>query len=237
MRSLAVAAAAWLAVTTGSASAGERWEPTRASGAVTAKIVVATAVRSEPGGGTVVWHAGTRTRWSGGPQVLLVLDSSVDAADRRWLRVALPIRPNGSSGWLPADHALLARRSWWIEVSTSRRRVAVYRAGRLVKRAPAVVGAAGTPTPQGLFAVYDPVRQTDPSGFIGPWALHLTGFSGTLESYGGGPGRIALHGRAGASLRDPLGTARSHGCVRLENDVIEWIARTVPRATPVWIRR
>jgi lipoprotein-anchoring transpeptidase ErfK/SrfK len=38
-----------------------------------------------------------------------------------------------------------------------------------------------------------------------------------LDDYGGGPGRVAIHGRAGASLLDPLGTARSHGCIRIDN--------------------
>ncbi len=47
--------------------------------------------------------------------------------------------------------------------------------------------------------------------------LALTARSSTLENYAGGPGVTALHGRAGASLLDPLGTARSHGCVRMDN--------------------
>jgi lipoprotein-anchoring transpeptidase ErfK/SrfK len=100
-----------------------------------------------------------------------------------------------------------------------------------------VVGASATPTPLGLHAVYDPIRQPDPRGFIGPWALHLTGFSTVLDNFGGGPGRIAIHGRSGASLRDPLGTARSHGCIRVDNDVVSWLARTLPRGTPVFVRR
>jgi lipoprotein-anchoring transpeptidase ErfK/SrfK len=209
--------------------------PSRAAGAVTAKIVVATAVRSKPGGGRVVWRAATRAPWSGGPHVLLVLGSQADDAGRTWLRVALPIRPNGTTGWIPAGRALVARRHWWVAVSTELRLLSVYHDGRLVRRARAVVGAPATPTPHGLFAVYDPVRQPDAAGFIGPWALHLTAFSSTLDNYGGGPGRIALHGRSGASLADPLGTARSHGCIRLDNAVIRWLAGHVPRGTPVLI--
>ncbi len=225
-----------LALGTPGAAAAPSLAPSRAGGAVTAKIVVASAVRSAPDGGRVVWHAGVRAPWSDGPHVLLVLGSRLDDQGRTWLHVALPIRPNGSSGWLPADRALVARRHWWIDVSTGRRLVSVYFDGRLVKQARAVVGAPGTPTPHGLFAVYDPVQQPDPDGFIGPWALHLTAFSNTLDNYGGGPGRIAIHGRSGDSLFDPLGTARSHGCVRLDNNVIRWLAGRVPRGTPVRIR-
>jgi lipoprotein-anchoring transpeptidase ErfK/SrfK len=54
-----------------------------------------------------------------------------------------------------------------------------------------------------------------------------------LEDYGGGPGRVAIHGRAGASLLDPLGTARSHGCIRVANRDISWMASHVPVGTPV----
>jgi len=68
-------------------------------------------------------------------------------------------------------------------------------------------------------------------------ALHLTAHSDVLENYGGGAGRTAMHGRSGASLADPLGTARSHGCVRVDNADVSWLARTVPAATPVLIWR
>jgi lipoprotein-anchoring transpeptidase ErfK/SrfK len=54
--------------------------------------------------------------------------------------------------------------------------------------------------------------------------------------FDGGDGQVALHGRGGASLLDPLGSARSHGCVRLANGAIDWIAGHVPVGAPVRIR-
>ena len=54
-----------------------------------------------------------------------------------------------------------------------------------------------------------------------------------LDDYGGGPGRVALHGRGGASLLDPLGTARSHGCIRVDNRQITFLARVLKPGTPV----
>ena len=113
----------------------------------------------------------------------------------------------------------------------------MHRAGKLARRFRAVVGKPATPTPRGMFAVYERARQPDPSGFIGPWALHLTAHSNVLKNYGGGPGRIAIHGRSGASLGDPLGSGRSHGCVRVPNADIRWMARKLPVGTPVLIRR
>jgi len=113
--------------------------------------------------------------------------------------------------------------------------VRVYRDGRLVRSFRAVVGAPATPTPVGLFAVYELDRQADPSGFLGPWVVQLTAFSNVLESFGGGPGRVALHGRGGSSLNDPLGSARSHGCVRIDNSNVAWLARVAVPGTPVRI--
>ena len=79
------------------------------------------------------------------------------------------------------------------------------------------------------------VAQPDPAAFLGPWALHLTAFSPTLLDYGGGPGQVALHGRGGASLADPLGSARSHGCIRIPNIGIRLLARVAREGTPVEI--
>jgi lipoprotein-anchoring transpeptidase ErfK/SrfK len=63
--------------------------------------------------------------------------------------------------------------------------------------------------------------------------LHLTAHSEVLDDYGGGPGRVAIHGRAGASLLDPLGTARSHGCVRVSNEAVRLLARRLVPGVPV----
>jgi lipoprotein-anchoring transpeptidase ErfK/SrfK len=152
-----------------------------------------------------------------------------------WLHVALPRRPNGASGWIPADVARLSRTPYRVEISTARRTLALLRAGKAVLRTRVVVGKPSTPTPRGLFAIAERVPQPSAAGFLGPWALLLTAFSDNLRSYGGGPGQVAVHGRAGASLRDPLGSARSHGCVRIPNSAITILARR-PEGTPVKIR-
>jgi len=81
------------------------------------------------------------------------------------------------------------------------------------------------------------VADTDSDGFIGPWALHLTAHSNVLGNYGGGPGRVAIHGRSGQSLLDPLGSARSHGCVRVNNSAVIWLARNAQPGTPVLVQR
>lgn len=223
------------AVVTCGRAHGDATAPSRMSGVQVAKVVAVAAVRRQAGAGPVVRLLATRTSWSGSPQQLLVLGSRRGADGRAWLRVRLPGRPNGSAGWIRRDAAVVHHVHWWIDVSLSQRTVRVFRDGRLVRRFEAVVGALRTPTPVGLFAVYELDAQPDRSGFLGPWVLQLTAFSDVLDNYGGGPGRVAIHGRGGASLDDPLGTARSHGCVRIDNTNVTWLAHTVVPGTPVRI--
>jgi len=135
------------------------------------------------------------------------------------------------------DAVTLSRTSYWVTVRKSSRTVTVLRAGRQVRQFPAVIGKAATPTPEGLAAIYERNLQQDPNAFLGPWALPLTLHSNVLMNFGGGPGRVAIHGRAGASLLDPVGTARSHGCVRISNGPVTWMATHLTAGTPVEIER
>ena len=119
--------------------------------------------------------------------MLLVLDSRM-YKHKAWLRVALPDRPNGSSGWIREDFVRLSTTSWRITVNRAAHTVTVYRDGRKQRSFKAVIGKPATPTPGGLYAIYEKLPQPDPKGFLGPWALHLTAFSDVLFNYGGGPG-------------------------------------------------
>jgi len=205
--------------------------------ATVAQVVAPVVARRRPDErARAVWKVPIATGWSEQSQVLLVLRSQVDETGRRWLEVELPIRPNGTTGWIPDDYVRLATTRYWIDVDLRKRLVTILRDGRPARRFAAVIGRPSTPTPRGLFAVWEMNRQPDPGGFLGPWAVPITALSNVLERYGGGPGRVAIHGRAGTSFRDPLGSARSHGCIRVDNSNIVWLVRHVPRGTPVEIR-
>ncbi len=176
--------------------------PTRAEAWI-ARVITPTVARTGPGAGRVVARLGTRARWNGGPVGLLVLRSSTTEDGRVWLRVRLPIRPNGASGWIPADVVQLRRTAYRIEISTGRRLVRLLRGGRIIRSYGAVVGEPAYPTPHGLFAVGERVAQPDPNGFLGPWALHLTAHSNALFRFGGGPGtsRCTVAGRRAWGIR------------------------------------
>jgi lipoprotein-anchoring transpeptidase ErfK/SrfK len=210
--------------------------PPRRSGSTVARIMAPTFARARLRSRRTGWRVRTQTAWSGQQQELLVLDAT-SRDGREWVRVLLAERPNGSAGWVPRDKVVLRRARYWVDVRTRTRQVTVYRDGRRVRRFRAVVGAPGTPTPHALAAIYERNRQPDPGAFLGPWALPLTAVSNVLVSYGGGPGRVGIHGRAGASLLDPLGSARSHGCIRIANAHVSWLAAKLPTGTPVRLRR
>ena len=201
-----------------------------------ARVVAPAFARKRLRGPKRGWPVSTQTSWTGQPHTLLVLDAAV-YREREWVKLLLPLRPNGTAGWVPRDRVVLGRTRYWVQVRTDARLVTVFRDGKPVRRFHAVVGKPSTPTPLGLAAVYEATRQPNPGGFVGPWALPLTIMSNVLYNYGGGPGRVAIHGRAGASLLDPLGTAASHGCIRIDNDKVSWMAAAVPVGTPVRIKR
>jgi L,D-transpeptidase catalytic domain len=75
------------------------------------------------------------------------------ARDGHWLKVRLPGRPNGHTGWIRRDATALFVTDWHIVVDLSRRQVTVYRAGHPVQVFRAVVGKPSTPTPLGEFFV------------------------------------------------------------------------------------
>jgi lipoprotein-anchoring transpeptidase ErfK/SrfK len=208
--------------------------PNSKSGAWVARIVGPTTALAQPGAGKRVARVGVLTEWARHEQSLLVAKSATREGEM-WLRVLLPIRPNGTFGWIPADATVLSKTPYWVRIRKRSRSVRIYRAGRLVRAFRAVIGKPSTPTPSGLAAIYEVVRQPNPRRFLGNWVLSLTALSDVLQEFGGASGRIGIHGRAGASLQDRLGSARSHGCVRIDNSAANWMARRLPPGTPVLV--
>jgi hypothetical protein len=151
-----------------------------------------------------------------------------------WARVALPGRPNSSTGWIRLSRTRLRFTPWRIKVDLGSRSVAVRRFDNIVRRFDAVVGAPSTPTPRGRFYIEEALA-LGAGAAGGPFALATSARSNVLQEFEGGPGQIALHGRN--YLSDPLGTAASHGCIRLGTPAITWLARRIGPGVPVTIVR
>lgn len=212
--------------------------PAPRTGADVGKVIIRTVARTKPNGGRVRWKVRTDALWAHGPHQLMILKEATARDGERWLQVQLPIRPSGTTGWIRGDFLAVSHAPYAIEISLRRRLVTIRRGARVVRRFRAVVGAPSTPTPRGLFALYEIVPQANPGGFIGPWALHLTATSRQAFDFGDGPvNRVAIHGRGGTSLQTPLGSAASHGCIRIDNVHVTWMARHLVPGTPVFIRR
>ena len=161
---------------------------------------------------------------TGAPTVVPVIGRAIRPGGIRWLKVMLPGRPNGSTGWITQRGTRKSTTSWRVSIRTSTRTVRVYRRGRLVHSFAAVVGKPSTPTPNGRFFVEESILM--PRGSAGaPYALALSARSNVLQEFEGGPGQIAMHGVA--NLGGAPGTAVSHGCVRLADSDIRWLAARI----------
>ena len=201
--------------------------------AYTARVETPTVAQTEPGAGRTIQTVGTRAPFWRGPNVLLVLDARV-VGDRAYVKVLLKRMPAGSTGWIRADRVDLKRTDRRVVVDLSDRTVTLLERGRKVFRARVVVGAKATPTPTGLFAADAPVDL--PGGNeLGRRILAITAYSRALARYQGGIPQIAFHEYE--QLGAPLGTAASHGCVRMARATLAKLRREVPRGTPVQIRR
>jgi lipoprotein-anchoring transpeptidase ErfK/SrfK len=205
----------------------------RATAAAVGKPASAVSWRAGLIGRTRIWRSvPTRSSKSHGSVVprqapwLLVLRSARDRHGRCWVKVRLPSRPNDAAAWVSSRRVVLQATSWRIVVSRRARTISLYRHGERLRRFRIVIGAPPTPTPHGLFSIVD-VWRWSPGAFLGSYILPITAHSDVLQEFGGGDGRVGIHGRGGSSLLDPLGAARSHGCIRVSNGPISWIVRKV----------
>jgi lipoprotein-anchoring transpeptidase ErfK/SrfK len=163
---------------------------------------------------------------SGVPQTFLVKSQRSDG----WVEVLLPVRPNGSTGWVHAADVTLTRNPFRIVVSLSAHTVTVTNADAVIYTGPVAVGAPDTPTPTGNYYLYVLLQAPDPSGPYGPYAYGLSSHSDALETFAGGDAEIGIHGNNDASV---LGQDVSHGCIRMDNAAITSLATQLPLGTPV----
>lgn len=161
----------------------------------------------------------------------LVIDR-VEIGKWEWVGVRVGKRPNDRIGWVRRYRVQIVKSRYLIDISLKNRTMSLLRGTREVWKKPVIIGKPSTPTPRGLFAIHDFYRVRND---LRPWQIELTAHSEVLDTFMGGPARVAIHGRHG-SLRDPLGTRSSNGCIRALNRSLNSIERLAPIGTPVNIR-
>jgi hypothetical protein len=192
----------------------------------------ATTAHRSPGG--VAIRRFGRLNVNGATTVFGVLGREVDARCRvTWLHVALPMRPNGMTGWVRAADVQQLPVRTRITVDLSERRVRLYKKGKLVLSSTAAIGSSATPTPLGRYYVNQRLIPGDPNGPFGPGAVGISAFSNVLTGWTQG-GPIAIHG---TNEPGSIGHAVSNGCIRLPNNVLRRVFADALAGTPVLIRR
>jgi len=165
---------------------------------------------------------------SGGPLVFLVEEFD----ELRRFRVLLPIRPNGSFGWIDSADVELSRHNYRIQVDVDSYTLALFE--REVSILETTVGVArdNAPTPLGRYYTTELIRPPSPSSVYGAYAYGLSGYSEVLEEFNGGDGQLGIHG---TNEPETLGTNVSSGCIRLHNDDITLLVEGIglPVGVPV----
>ena len=224
----AIAAALALAALTPSATTlSDEWATT-----AWAHPVADAPVRTAPeGSARTIGRLRARTEM-GSPEVYVMLSQQPDPRGRMWVRIRLPGRPNGRSGWVrratlgdtQVTHTALL-------VDKHALTATVLENGRATWRVPVGVGTARSPTPAGRFYVRELIELKPATTAYGPYIYGTSGYA-KLSEYPGG-GIIGIHG---TSQPGSIPGRPSHGCVRMRNADVRELTKRLPIGAAVRIR-
>ncbi|HEX4101077.1 MAG TPA: L,D-transpeptidase [Pseudonocardiaceae bacterium] len=146
-----------------------------------------------------------------------------------WVEVLLPSRPNSSAGWVTDTALDRAVTPYLIRVHLRSLNMELFKGGQRLGSWTVGTGKEVHPTPPGrtflLGSFSDAAQRYSP--VILPLGIHST----TLDSFGGGPGTVAIHTWPTANV---FGTRSSDGCIRVPSDALHQLIQ-VPLGTLVLI--
>jgi len=176
--------------------------------------------------GMVVGKAGY---WYGYPMTMPIVEQWQD-----WLRIRLPERPNGKTGWVRRQDVTLSSTPYRIVIRLNVTKLIVYKDGFPLFIAPVGIGKDSTPTAPGNFFVAV-IEKPGRHGY-GPIVLNTSGHSEAIQSWqGSGDAITAIHGPISARSDAQIGsegTRISNGCIRMhERDQVRLDG--IPLGTPV----
>jgi L,D-transpeptidase catalytic domain len=199
------------------------------AGLHTIAVVRATIpLRAAPHGRVVAWAA-PRTEFGSRRRLW------VAARRRRWLGVVATELGNGRLGWIHEDDPALAlrRTAYSLHADLSGRWLELRRGAGAVRRLTVGIGAPGSETPTGRFAVTDKLSGPSYSASYGCCILAMSGHQPNLPAGWRGGDRLAIHGTSSGAA---IGDAGSAGCLRAAEADLRVLMRRVPLGTPVFVR-
>jgi hypothetical protein len=185
-------------------------------------------LRDRPNGPVVAW-ATARTEF--GSQRAL----AVARRRGRWLGVIATELANGRLAWIHQDNPALAlrRTAYSLHADLSERWLELRKGGQALRHLRVGIGAPGSETPTGRFAVTDKLSGPSYSASYGCCIVALSGHQPNLPAGWRGGDRLAIHGTTSASTIGDAGTA---GCLRAADADLRVLMRRVPLGTPVFVR-
>jgi L,D-transpeptidase-like protein len=194
-------------------------------------IVDRVQARSAPSAEADVVATFGMTNEQGAPQVFLLEDRVSGADGRPWFHALLPVRPNGTRGYIPAADLRLSETPYRLVLNRQARTLTLWDRCDEVRTYPVGLGTRQTPTPVGEFYLTSLLRPPSPDSVYGSYAYGLSGYSRVIRDWTWG-GLVGLHG-----TNDPssVGELTSNGCIRMRNKHIEQLVEILPLGTPIEI--
>src|SRR5215217_4531888 len=190
------------------------------------------AIRAEPRTSS---RAVGRLRWNTEdevPEVYIALESRLHENGDVWLKIRIPARPNGQTGWVREEQlSNLKTVQTHLTIDRGALKATLRKRGRKIWSSRVGVGKAGTETPAGRFWIRERLSNLGGSPVYGPWAFGTSAYSDKLTDWPGG-GVVGIHGTNQPEL---IPGRPSHGCVRVPNAKINRLAKLMPIGTPVLI--
>ena len=234
----------------GGATLGKKAVTTTVGKGVTAKYVSYIATAKSTVGQVPVYDSPTATNpsrqlenpWLVDPDVPTSKVTQVflvKAQEPNWVEVLLPVRPNGSTGWVKTADVTVTPNTFAIKIELGAHTITVTNADKVIYTGAVAVGAVDpplpdvgkpTPTPTGEYYLRVLLQAPDPNTVYGPYAYGLSSHSDSLDEFAGGDAEIGIHGNNDPSV---LGKNATHGCVRMDNAAITMLSKQLPLGTPV----
>jgi hypothetical protein len=146
-----------------------------------------------------------------------------------WVQVLLPSRPNSSVGWVTDTALDRAVTPYLIRVHLRSLSMELFKGAQRLGNWTVGIGKQSAPTPAGRTFLLGSFSDT--AQRYSPVILPLGAHSPTLDSFGGGPGTVAIHTWPTANV---FGTRSSDGCIRVPSDALHQLIQ-VPLGTLVLI--